>query len=51
LEHQRRGRRTTIRATEASLLVMQLCAGGMPGAEVADELLRRSADRRAVAGG
>lgn len=41
LEHRWRGRRATIRATQASLLVMQLCAGGMPGAEVADELLRR----------
>jgi hypothetical protein len=41
LEHRWQGRRSTIRATQASLLVMRLCADGMTGAEVVVELLRR----------
>ena len=41
LEHRYQGRRSTIRATQASLTVMQLCADGMTGAEVLDALSRR----------
>jgi lantibiotic biosynthesis protein len=41
LEHRWQGRRSTIRATQASLLVMRLCADGMTGAEVVVALVRR----------
>ena len=41
LEHQLPARRVTARATEASLMVMRICADGALGSDVAADLMRR----------
>ncbi len=41
LEHQWRGRRVTARATEASRLIMQMCAEGAAGSDVTRAVMRR----------